>query len=195
MGVVHSCNTSQSATSLTPALRFERHERTIDGAERAHAAFAPIRLRQLLELGPDVRIRQRAIVGARGQHFDIAQQRRHGAQVRRQLFALAVAAGAGFREQFLRAFEPPRRVLARGRVLEHPLGDARALRPAPPRSPRAPGRGCRRPWRRPRALRSRCVRARPARTRSRRPPADGSAAADSASAPSPAARRAGPSRE
>ena len=193
-GRAHSCNTSQSATSLTPALRSS----ATSARSTAPNARTP-RSPRYVSVSRSSAGRTSGLASVRSSarvasSFDVAQQRRHGAQVRRQLFALAVAAGAGFRQQFLGAFEPPRRVVARGRVREHPLGDAARLDQLSRARLAAPGRGCRRPWRRPRALRSRCVRARPAPTRCRRPTADGSAAADSARAPSAAARRAGPSR-
>ena len=123
----HSCSTSQSATILTPALRSS----ATSARSTAANARTPRSPRYVSvsrsSAGRTSGLASVPSVGARRQHLDIPQQRRHGAQVRRQAVRDRCAAAAGLRQQILRAFEPPRRVVARGRVREHPLGDVARL--------------------------------------------------------------------
>ena len=59
-GGAHSCSTSQSATTLTPALRSSATSARSIAANARDAALAAIRRRQPLERRPDVGVRERA---------------------------------------------------------------------------------------------------------------------------------------
>ena len=91
---------------LDAGIPLERHEGPIDRRKRANAALAPVTPRQPVErraARPDSPAPRSS--APRRQELDVAQQRRHRAQVRRQM--LAIAALARSRQQSC-ALEPPR---------------------------------------------------------------------------------------
>ena len=144
---------------LDAGVALERHQRAIDRRERAHAALAAIRA-SAARAPAARRVGERRGVRAGGEQLDVAQQRRHRAQVRRR----AARDRRRRRRRSSPAAPSRRRSAGAGRrcaaaCASTRMRDVARLDEIAGARLRARGRCCRRPSPPPRAPRLRCARA------------------------------------